>query len=270
MTKPANNFRTIGASVLACFYGAVMGVVSVFALLLAIFALGNGWGLLILPAALYGMPVAILAGAVLGWYVLRKRKHPLRRALWLVPLVAIPSTLLLGLVVGGGGMLASKLYDQSKEMRMVQANYSGHWIRSITTDDSSCQMDGTETERLETMDAETTMDPQPKYTGRQSADWDSAHTMMVTWWRPAQRGEPQSAGSVGTPTVMVQATAEIPRYRTPYNKVFVLDFLPDDRVRVEAYTAFNFDSPISQPADDQYVAQGIVVKCPDAYCCSAQ
>jgi hypothetical protein len=269
MNEPVDNFKTFGALFLVCAYGAVLGLASGLLLLLAAFLAGDLTifsGVLLLPLAIYGIPAAGLVGAVCGWYVRRKRKESGWRLLWRVPAMTIPLTLVLGLLVGASGALGDKWSKQLKDMRTVQANYSGHWIRGARTDGSECQTYSSADTAMVAQDSETNITPQVEYRGQQTPEWDQQNRMTVTWWRPVK--PEASADDESAPVEMLRATADIPHYRTPYNKVFVVDFLPDDRVRVEAFTAFSFDEPISQPADDQYVAQGTVVDCKDAYCCS--
>jgi hypothetical protein len=250
-----------------CAYGAALGVGSFLLFLGSIGALGafHGYGGLILgPALLYGLPIAAVVGALCA-VPLRRRDHPLRRAVWLVPLITVPLTLVLGIATVYAKKALQEKLEQAHTLRTVTANYSGHWIRDAKLFNSDCRWDYMEGDDLAPEAAGGSMPLKIEREGSVTPAWDAHRTVTLSWFRPLH-GAHFDDLNFEAPTALVHAEVSLPPYRGTINKVFVIVFLPDDKVRVEAVAASGFDGKVPKPSEDRYVTQGTAQTC-EGNCC---
>jgi hypothetical protein len=221
-------------------------------------------GFLIGPALLYGLPIAAVVGALCA-VPLRRRDHPLRRAVWLVPLITVPLTLVLGIATVSAKKALQQKLERAHILWTVTANYSGHSIRNIKLFDSDCRWDYMEGDDLAPEAAEGSMPLKIEQEGSVTPAWDAHRTVTLSWFRPLH-GPHFDDVNLEAPTALVQAEVSLPPYRGSINKVFVIVFLPDDKVRVEAITASGFDGKVSKPSEDRYVTQATAQMCAGNCC----
>jgi hypothetical protein len=249
-------------------WGAAIGIASAAVFIAAIWVLGgfSGYAIfLFILAGQYGLPIAIVVGAVCALLSFRRRAWSLRRALWIVPLITIPVTMLLGTAAAMGAKALQEKLEAAHLMKTATANYSGHWIRNVQVLDPDCQWGLAKGEDLSPQEPDASNRLKIERDGHVTLDWASRRTLELSWIRPLH-GSGFDEKNLDAPTALVHAAAALPPYRGTMGKVFVIIFLPDDKVRVEAVAASGTDIEVGKPVYDQYVTQGTAQKCAE-FCC---
>jgi hypothetical protein len=222
-------------------------------------------GFLLVPAMMYGLPLAAIVGAACAVFLLRRRDHAFRRAVWMIPLITVPVTLVLGVATVYAGKFLQEKLESARMLRTVTANYSGHWIRNANLLADGCQWD-----RAEAAGAAPEAAPVPleiKRDGHVTPAWSAHRMLSLSWFRPLH-GTRFDETDFDAPIVLVRAQVPLPPYRGTTGKLFEIVLLPDDNVRVEVVAASGFDGKVSKPAHDRYVTQGVAQTCA-GNCCSA-
>jgi hypothetical protein len=260
---PKDDAKRPIAPLMAAIGGAALSAVVWVVLGIAVIGLGGYRGMdgLVLVALFLGLLQYIaVAGAICGWFALRKRKYSPRRAAWLVPPIAIALVVIPATLIAEGERMFNKKFPELRDLRVAYVNYSSHWIRNIGIEGMSYERDNPRAPILRTLPEGATATATPGISIGRTPDWSSSSSLSISWWRPAATDT--AAGSAATaPALMMEARVAIPEYTSQFGKVLVVVFLPHDRVRVQVHTRLFSDNLITQPAEDELVAQGKLARC---------
>jgi hypothetical protein len=222
-------------------------------------AVGSALGLVLLS-----VPIAAQAGGVAGVLLLRKRQSVLY-ALWVIPCFVFSAALLIYLGIGAYRGIEDRVQaykqnaDDEKRQSQLILNYSNKVVGFVTMD-----WDDSSTSRYYTYDEFPPLEGDTPATAAVTRDapytpeWQPGRAVKVSWRRPSRGAtfEPEEIDSM-TAGVRVQASVVPPRYTGTKNKIMLLFFLPEDRVRIEMTDRDQLDARVSRANDGSNVAQGV-------------